>query len=138
MTDENRIARAALTRLLEPRDIVGAVACSIVGVAGSGPWLVELRVLGGGLDPATDRRCRSVAGGIGVPLAQAVRLPPDPRSIIHFSRRPCCHTVGAMFWFNRNRLVGSYSFFSSTSRRYVSAGYDARTSAVFASPVKFT
>jgi hypothetical protein len=62
MTDENRIARAALTRLLEPRDIVGAVACSIVGVAGSGPWLVELRVLGGGLDPATDRRCRSVAG----------------------------------------------------------------------------
>jgi hypothetical protein len=37
MTDENRIARAALTRLLEPRDIVGAVACSIVGVAGQGP-----------------------------------------------------------------------------------------------------
>ena len=76
--------------------------------------------------------------GIEVPLARAVRLLPDPRSIIHFSRRQCCHTVGAMFWFNRNRLVGSYSFFSSTSRRYVSAGYDARTSAVFASPVKFT
>ena len=54
---------------------------------------------------------------IEVPDARIVWFLTDPRLVTHSSYRQCHQTVGAMFWFSRNRLVGSYSFFSSTSRR---------------------
>jgi uncharacterized protein DUF1254 len=43
---------------------------------------------------------------------------------------------GSMFWLRRNTFVGSYSFFSATSRAYVSSPYADRAASV--SPRKFT
>src|SRR5436305_14972446 len=45
---------------------------------------------------------------------------------------------GGMFWLRRNRFVGSYSFFTATSRASVSGGYDARTLSGSASAAKLT
>ena len=100
---------------LQVRGLLGAAVPSAGPMLVNWPLLMIEKLSGSKTTPtaALPVSCR----GIEVTLAQAVRLLPDAQSIIHFSRRQCCHTVGAMFWFSRNRLVGSYSFFSATSRR---------------------
>jgi hypothetical protein len=49
---------------------------------------------------------------------------PEPDSSGHalpYSMPWRCHTVGWMFLLRRNKFVGSYLFFSATSRSYLSA-----------------
>ncbi len=43
----------------------------------------------------------------------------ERRPLHAFVRRTTSYQTGLMFWFIRKRFVGSYFFFSSTSRLYV-------------------